>query len=160
MSWGINALQVSGNSEYHAECGVQYYGILRLQQLTQAQSNSDQHPTGKKAVELCCSPCGVVLYGGCSDEIPAFPECFNASCHYAIYQRCIATCFTRSLKTFLCTMTSCHFNFDSGTLLYFCMINKEIYKECIILLLNFIFYFPLYTQLVSVFHKPSSGVFL
>ena len=54
----------------------------------------------------------VVLNG-----IPAFLECFNPSCHCAIWQRCIATCFKKSLKTFLCTMKSCHFNFDLGTLL-------------------------------------------
>ena len=29
-------------------------------------------------------------------------------------------CFTQSLKTFLCTTTSWHFNFDPGTLLQFC----------------------------------------
>ena len=27
----------------------------------------------------------------------------------------VANCFTQSLKTFLCTTTSCHFNFDRGT---------------------------------------------
>ena len=52
----------------------------------------------------------VVLNG-----IPAFLECFNPSCYCAIWQRCIAKFFTQSLKTFLCTMTSCHFN--PGTLL-------------------------------------------
>ena len=29
----------------------------------------------------------------------------------------VVTCFTQSLKTFLCTTTSYHFNFDPGTLL-------------------------------------------
>ena len=29
----------------------------------------------------------------------------------------VATCFTQSLKTFLCTTTSCHFNLYPGTLL-------------------------------------------
>ena len=43
-------------------------------------------------------------------------DLFNPSCLCAIWQRCIATCFTQSLQTFLCTMTSCHFNFDPGTL--------------------------------------------
>ena len=32
----------------------------------------------------------------------------------------VATCFTQFLKTFLCAITSCQFNFDPGTLLKFC----------------------------------------
>ena len=46
----------------------------------------------------------VVLNG-----VLAFPECFSPSCHCARWQCCIAACFTQSLKTFLCTTTSCHF---------------------------------------------------
>ena len=56
----------------------------------------------------------VVLNG-----VPAFLEFFNPSCHCAIWQCFIATCFMQSLKTFVCTRTSCHFNFDPGMLLYF-----------------------------------------
>ena len=65
----------------------------------------------------------VVLHVGSSctevvlNNIPAFLEHFNPSCRCAIWQCCIATCFTQSLKTFLCTKTLCHFNFDPGTLL-------------------------------------------
>ena len=54
---------------------------------------------------------------GFLNGISSFSECFNPSCHCAILQHCIATCFMQSLKTFLCTTTSCHFNFDPGTLL-------------------------------------------
>ena len=41
-------------------------------------------------------------------------------CHeewWGSVQQNVATCFTLSLKTFLCSTTSCHFNFDPGTLL-------------------------------------------
>ena len=89
----------------------------RLQLLNHAQSICDQHPTGKQGVELCCSPREVVLYGGCPEGYPAFPERFNPSCYCAMWKLCIGTCFTQSLKTFLYTTTSCHFNFDSGALL-------------------------------------------
>ena len=64
-------------------------------------------------VESSCTE--VVLNG-----IPAIPKRFNPSCHSAIWQRCIATCFTQFLKTFFCTITSCHFNFDPQTMLYLC----------------------------------------
>ena len=80
-----NALQVSGR----VQCGAQFCDILRLPLLIHPQSIGDQHPTGKQEVELCYSPRGVVLYGGCSER------------HRAIWQRYIAICFTQSLKTFL-----------------------------------------------------------
>ena len=103
-----NVLQVCGNSE----CGAQYCDILRLLLLTHAQSIGYHHPTGKQGVELCCFPHGVILY-----DISGFPKCFNQLCPSAIWQCCIATYFTESLKTFLCTTNSCHFNFEPGTLL-------------------------------------------
>ena len=68
--------------------------------------------------ELNCA----VLHVGSScveivlNDIPAFPERFNSSYHHVIRQRCIATCFTQSLKAFLFTTTSCYFNFHPGTL--------------------------------------------
>ena len=68
-----NALQVCINPECHAECGAEFCDIHRLTLLTQVQSIGDQHPTGKQAVELCYSPHGVILYGGC----PKWP---HASC--------------------------------------------------------------------------------
>ena len=43
--------------------------------------------------------------------IPPFTEQFHPSCHCAIWQSSITTCFSQSLKTCLCTMTSCNFNF-------------------------------------------------
>ena len=61
------------------------------------------------------SSCTEVVLNG----IRAFPVCFNTSCHRAIWQRCIATCFTQFQKTLLYTTTSCHLNFDPGTLLSF-----------------------------------------
>ena len=61
------------------------------------------------------SSCTEVVLNG----IPAFPERFNLSCHCVIWQRCNATCFMQSLKTFLCTTTSFHFNFDPGTVTNF-----------------------------------------
>ena len=84
---------------------------LRLPLLTHAQSIGDQHPTGKQEVELCCSPRGsscteVVLNG-----IHTFPERFNPSCHCATMATLHADC-----KTFFCTTTSCHFNFDPGSM--------------------------------------------
>ena len=109
-----NALQVCGIPECRTECEAQFCDILRLLLLTQAQYIGDQHPTGKQGIELCCSPHGVVLYRGCPKQHPCLP---GTSCHFAIWQSCITTCFTQSLKTFLCTMNSCHFNFDPGTLL-------------------------------------------
>ena len=36
--------------------------------------SSDKHPTGKQGVELCCSPRGVVLYGGCPERQPCLPR--------------------------------------------------------------------------------------
>ena len=54
----------------------------------------------------------VVLNG-----ITAFSEYFIPLCHCMIWKCCIARCFMQSLKKFLCTMTSCHFSFDLGTLL-------------------------------------------
>ena len=105
-----NALQVYGNQECRAECGSHFCDIFKLPLLIQAQSIGDHYPTGNQGVGLCCSPSGVVLYG-----IPAFPERFNPSYHCTIWQRC-ATCFTQSLKSLFCTTTSCHFNFDPGTL--------------------------------------------
>ena len=33
---------------------------------------------------------------------------------------CIATCFTQSPKTFFCTTTSCHYNFETETLVWYC----------------------------------------
>ena len=114
-----NTLQVCGNPEYRAECGAQFCDILRLPLLTHAESIGDKYSTGKQGVELSCPlrglPCtGVVLNG-----IPALPEYLFPSCHCAILQRCIATSLTWSLKTFLCTTTWYHFNFDPGTLLKF-----------------------------------------
>ena len=47
-----NALQVDGNPECRAECGAQFYDILRLLLLTREHSFGDQHPTGKQRVEL------------------------------------------------------------------------------------------------------------
>ena len=68
-----NALQCCGNSECRAECGAQFCDILRLPLLTHEQSISDQHPTGKQGPELCCSPRGGVLYGGCPERHPCLP---------------------------------------------------------------------------------------
>ena len=112
-----NALQVDGNPECRAECGAQFYDILRLPLLTREQPFCDQHPTGKQGVELYCFPCRVVLYGGCPDGIPAFPERSNPSCHLAIWRSCSGASFTLSLKTCLCTTDSCQFNFYPEILL-------------------------------------------
>ena len=71
-----NTLQVCGNSECRAECGAQFYDILRLSLLTNVQSIVDRPPTGKQGVELCCSPRGVVLYRGCPEWHPCLPETF------------------------------------------------------------------------------------
>ena len=109
-----NALQVCSNPECRAECGVQFCDILQLPLLTHRHSSVISMQRGSK--ELNC----VVLHLGSScmevvlNGIPAFPEHFNPSCHCTIWQCCIATCF---MKTFLCTMISCHFNFDPGALL-------------------------------------------
>ena len=67
-----NALQVCGNPECRAEYGAQCCDILLLPLLTHAQSIGDQHPTGKKGVELCYSLRGVFL-----NDITAFTERFN-----------------------------------------------------------------------------------
>ena len=65
-----NALQVRGNPEYRSECGAQFCDILRLPLVSHVQFIGDQHRTGKQGVELCCSPRGFVLYGGCSERHP------------------------------------------------------------------------------------------
>ena len=85
-------------------------------------TNSDFHCIQQGSEELNCVVLHVRSYFTeiVLNGIPAFPERFNPPCHCAIWERCIATCFTQSLKTFLCTTTSCHINFDPGTLLYFC----------------------------------------
>ena len=70
--------------KFRAECGAQVCDILRLLLLTHTQYISDQHPTGKQGVKLCCSPCGVVL-----NSNPTFPELFNPLCHCVIWQRCM-----------------------------------------------------------------------
>ena len=98
-----NAQQVYSNRE----CRTQFCDIVRLPLLTGAQSISEELNSVVLYVGSSCT--GV----GCSERHP----CFNPSCHCAIWQRCIATCFTQSLKTCLCTTSSCHFNFDPGTLL-------------------------------------------
>ena len=69
---------VTQNDVQNAE---QFRDILRLPLLTHAQSIGDEHPAGKQGVQLCCSPHGVVLYGGVLTGIPAYPEQFNPSCH-------------------------------------------------------------------------------
>ena len=71
--WSETQLQICCNPECRAECGVQFCDILRLPLLTHVQSIGDQHPTGKQGVELCCSPRGVVLYGGCPERHPCLP---------------------------------------------------------------------------------------
>ena len=71
-----NVLKVLCNPECRAECGAQFCDILRLLLLIHAQSISDQYPTGKQGVELCCSPCGVVLYGGYPEQHPCLPGTF------------------------------------------------------------------------------------
>ena len=101
----FNSLQVCGNPECRAECWAQFCDIPRLPLVTHSQSIGDQNPTGKQGVQLCCFvlhvrlSCTEVVLNG----IPVFPERFNPSCHCVIWQRCIVTCFTQSLKTFLCT---------------------------------------------------------
>jgi hypothetical protein len=60
---------------------------------THSQSIGNQHPAGKQGAEFGGFQHGVVLKG-----IPAFTEHFHPSCHCAIWQRSIATCFTQSLK--------------------------------------------------------------
>ena len=107
-----NSLKVCGNLECRAEFEAQFCDIIRLPLLTHVQSIGDQHPTGKQGVGMCCSPCEVVLYGSCSEWHPCLPGRFSPSCHCAISQRCIAIYVTQSLKTFLCTTTSCHFNLN------------------------------------------------
>ena len=114
ISWGIQCAASLRFLECRTEYEAQFCDILRLLLLTHAQSIGNQHPTGKQGIELCCSPRGVVLYGGYSERHPCLP---GKSCHCAIWQSCITICFMQCLKTFLCTMTSCHFNFDPGTLL-------------------------------------------
>ena len=71
--WNFKALQVCGNPEYHAECGAQFCDIPWVPLLTHVQSIGDQHPTGKQGVAPCCSPRGVVLYGGCPERHPCLP---------------------------------------------------------------------------------------
>ena len=51
---------------------AQFCNILRLTLLTHVQSIGVQHLTGKQEVELCCSPHGAVLYGGCPERYPCF----------------------------------------------------------------------------------------
>jgi len=51
--------------------------------------------------------------------IPPFTKQFHPSCHFAIWQSSITTCFSQSLKTGLCTTTSCNFNFYPGALVLF-----------------------------------------
>src|SRR5215469_459764 len=46
-------------------------------------------------------------------------EQFHPSCHCVLWQRSITTCFSQSLKTGLCTTTSCNFNFYPGALVFF-----------------------------------------
>jgi hypothetical protein len=45
-------------------------------------------------------------------------EQFHPSCHCAIWQRSITTCFSQYLKTGLCSVTSCNFNFYPGALVF------------------------------------------
>ena len=120
ISWGVQCAASCGNPECHAECGAQFSDKLQLLLLTHAQSIGNQHPTGKRGVELCCSSHGVILYVDCPEQHPCLSGMPNPLCHCALWECCIATCFMQSLKTFLCTMASCHFNFDPGTLLSFC----------------------------------------
>ena len=58
------------NPECRAECGAQFCDTLRLPLFTRAHSISDHHPTGKQELDLCCSPRGIVLYGGCLGRHP------------------------------------------------------------------------------------------
>ncbi|PSN55173.1 hypothetical protein C0J52_00598 [Blattella germanica] len=62
-----NNLNIRQHPKFCREkCGAQFCDILRLLLLTHAQSISDQHPTRKQGVELCCSPHAVVLIRGLS----------------------------------------------------------------------------------------------
>ena len=62
----------------------------------------------QRSKELNC----VVLQEGSSctevvlNSIPAFPEHFNPSCHCAVWQCCITTCFMQTLKMFF-VLQSC-----------------------------------------------------
>ena len=60
------------------------------------------------------------------NEIPPFMEQFHPSCHCAIWQSSITTCFSQSLKTGLCITTSCNFNSYPGALVLFC---KHVVRE-------------------------------
>ena len=96
-----NALQVCGNPECRAEYGAQFCDILRLPLLTHAQSIGNQHPEGKQGVELCCSPCGVILFGGCPERHPLpcrnaltnLPLCDKATLHLLMLQADSRTIF-------------------------------------------------------------------
>ena len=57
---------------------------------------------------------GHVALGSCSSDVTAYILMKNDG---VLYHHVTPTYFTQSLKTFFCTLTSCHFNFDPGTLL-------------------------------------------
>ena len=67
-----NMLQVCGNPECHAECGIQFCDIFQHSILTHVQSIDNQHPTGKQGVELHVG--SGALYGGCPEWHPCLPE--------------------------------------------------------------------------------------
>ena len=64
---------VTQNVVQNVEHSLVSCDMLRLTLLTHAQSIGDQDPTGKQGIELCCSPRGVVLYGGCPERHPCRP---------------------------------------------------------------------------------------
>ena len=77
---------------------AEFCDILQHSLLSHTQSIGDQHPTGKQGFELSCSPCGSSCTDVVLNIISAFPERFNPTYHCAIWERCIATFFTQSLK--------------------------------------------------------------
>ena len=80
-----NALLFCRNPKCGAEFGAQFYDIATSTSLlTHAPSIGDQHPTGKQELKYVVqvgSSCTEVVLNGMS----TFPECFNPSCHCAIW---------------------------------------------------------------------------
>jgi len=111
-------LQFCGSQECRAECGARFCGKRLPQRLTPVQSIDVRHPTKKQGAQLCGCQHRVVLNDGCPEWNP-YTEQFHLSCHCAIWQSSITTCFSQFLKTGLCTTISCNFIFYPGALVFF-----------------------------------------
>ena len=101
-----NWLQICGNLEYRAsvkDSFVTYSDFCC--ELTRSTSVISIQQGSK---EFNC----VVLHLGSSctevvlNDIPAFPERFKPSCHFAIWPHYVAACFKKSLETF-CVLRPC-----------------------------------------------------